>query len=392
MEETTPGMPREKLEKFLARLKEGIDFGNLFQDMREKCYRPIGYSIDPRNGAEIIFSKSRVKRPSIFDGKRSCALCEGDENEILPFIMAQQLSSGAYAFVNENKYAFLNPDGNPTYPGRVFNDDKDLLRGGNFLVWPTTEHKEIHELPYKDHEVAFNLMRDLEEILLSGRFKTKNEPFGFVSVQIIKNTGSLIPGAHGHGPYQVTCSNKFVKRINEDISYLGREGRSFIQFLDEDITSAMQVKDYGTMKLATHKYSRRPLEALIYPKDMDIQTLSDLDDNQIADLARVTSDVSFALSLLMPAMGLTFDYSFAFHTGPIGTMYIEVFPSSQRPGGFERLGRYVYQGTPHQSAEIYRNFLEIFGKGKIITRYDLDSKDPDVLNYINRQFIQPVVK
>lgn len=384
--QSTPGMPREKLEIFLGRLGKGVNFRNVFQDMREGCYRPAGYSIDPRSGAEIIFSKSREKRPSIFEGKRSCAVCEGDDNEILPFIMAQELSSGAYAFVNENKYAFLNPDGNPTYPGGVpDNDDKSPLRGGNFLVWPTTDHREIHELPYEDHAISFKLIRELERKLLDEKFE---EDFGFKSLQIIKNTGSLIPGAHGHGPYQVTCSNKFVKRITEDISYLAREGRSFIQFLDEDITKSMQISDYGTMKLAVHRFTRRPLEAIIYPKDTKVQSVEELDDTQIMDLSRVTSDVSYALSLLMPARGTSFDYSFAFHTGPIGTMYIEVFPSSQRPGGFERLGRYVHQGTPDQSAEMYKRFFKIFLKGSIRSRYSLDP-NKEVLDYIEKEIISP---
>jgi galactose-1-phosphate uridylyltransferase len=389
MENNPPGMPKEKLEMFLARLNKGINFRNVFQDMREGCYRPAGYSIDPRNGAEIIFSKSREKRPSIFDGKKPCAICEGDDNEILPFIMAQKLSSGAYAFVNENKYAFLNPDGNPTYPGRVpDNDDKTPLRGGNFLVWPTTDHMEIHELSYEDHAISFKLIGELEQKLLIEKFE---EDFGFKSIQIIKNIGSLIPGAHGHGPYQVTCSNKFVKRIAEDINYLAREGKSFIQFLDEDITSAMQVRDYGTMKLATHRFTKRALEAIIYPKDMKVQSVGDLNDEQIRDLARVTSDVSYALSLLMPARGNPFDYSFAFHTGPIGTMYVEVFPCSQRPGGFERLGRYVYQGTPDQSAEMYRRFFNIFLKGSIKSRYSLDP-NKEVLNYVAKEIIGPAMK
>ena len=188
-------------------------------------------------------------------------------------------------------------------------------------------------------------------------------------------------------------SNRFVRKINNDIRFLEKEDMSFVQFIDRDICEnpALLIKDYGTMRLAVHRFVRRPLEVVIYPKDMHVQALSDLDDNQIADLARVTSDVSFALSLLMPAMKRDFDYSFGFHTGPIGTMYIEVYPSSQRQGGFERLGRYIHQGTPHQSAEIYRSFLDILGKGRIITRYDLDSKDPDVLRYVYDQFVKPAL-
>lgn len=383
-ENTAPGMPKEKLEKFLSRLQDGVDFKDIFQLMRAHCNRPAGYSIDPRNGTEIIFSTSREKRPSTYDGKRKCPICEGDEEEILPFIMAQRLSNGAYAFVNENKYAFLNPDGNPVFPGRVRVEDDNILRGGNFLIWPTTEHKEIHELPYEDHSIAIKLIRELEQKILCGPFEEK-----FKSIQIIKNIGSAIPGTHVHGPYQATCSNKFVKRITEDISFLAREGLSFIEFLDEDIPDSLQIRDYKTMKLATHRFVRRSLEAIIYPKDKHVQELGDLSNEQVYDLARALSDVSFSLSLLMPAKGINFDCSFAFHTGPVGTMYVEVFPSSQRPGGFERLGRYVHQGTPYQTAEIYRRFLDTFGPGRIITRYDLDLNDLDVLRYVNQEFIKP---
>ncbi|MDP2925307.1 MAG: hypothetical protein Q8N99_02970 [Nanoarchaeota archaeon] len=105
------GMPKDKLEKFLARLRGEASFEDIFQEIRKRCYRPEGYAIDPRTGSQVVFSKSREKRPDIYGGKSPCIICNGDEEEIPPFVMAKRLSSGAYAFVNENKYAFLNPDG-----------------------------------------------------------------------------------------------------------------------------------------------------------------------------------------------------------------------------------------------------------------------------------------
>ncbi|VVB78839.1 Uncharacterised protein [uncultured archaeon] len=384
------GMPKEKLEMFLTKLNGGVDFRQIFQNVRKDCYRPGGFSIDPRTGDEIIFSTSRDKRPTTYNGEK-CVICKGEESEILPFLMAQKLSSGAYSFVNENKYAFLNPDGVFLLGGKGRKEDDGIpLRGGNFLVWPTTEHKEIYEIPYEDHAVSFHLMRKLEGIFLSGVFE---EISGRESVQVIKNSGSSIPGSHVHGPYQVTCSNRNLRKINDDIKFMKREGISFAEFLDKDCEPLLQIADYDTMKLAVHKYSRRPLEAVIYPKDKNVEVFGDLNDKQLTDLARVTSDVSFALSFLMPAMKRSFDYSFGFHIGKgIGTMYVEVFPSSQRPGGFERLGRYICQGTPPQTAAIYRNFLNVLAKGNIITRYDLDPTDEYTINYINRQFIQPALK
>ncbi|MDP2925308.1 MAG: hypothetical protein Q8N99_02975 [Nanoarchaeota archaeon] len=230
-------------------------------------------------------------------------------------------------------------------------------------------------------------MNELEEKILSETFE---EDFGFVCVQVIKNIGTSIPGAHVHGPYQVACMNMFPKRINDDINFLIDKKVSFIRDFDIKNPEHLKVKDYGTMILAVPYFMKRPLEAIIYPKDFSVQWLRDLSKEQRLDLAKVTSDVSYALSLLMPARGNVFDYNFVFHTGPIGTMYIEIFPSSQRPGGFERVGLYVCQGIPVNSAEIYRRCFEIYMQEHPGKRFNLEPSQV-VIDEIKKEIIDYVV-
>ena len=75
------------------------------------------------------------------------------------------------------------------------------------------------------------------------------------------------------------------------------------------------------------------------------------------DFSRAAIDVTRALHKIMPGMGREFAYNFVFHTGNIGTMYLEVLPYTQEDGGYEKAGLNVCLMLPEDCTKIYREYL-----------------------------------
>jgi hypothetical protein len=74
-------------------------------------------------------------------------------------------------------------------------------------------------------------------------------------------------------------------------------------------------------------------------------------------MAEALREMTGALALLMDLRRVGFDYNIAFHTGPVGLLYIEILPYSQPLGGFEHLGHYLCQEEPASAARAYRKVL-----------------------------------
>lgn len=302
--------------------------------------KPSSFAYDPRNGFITVFSPKRSHRPKDVQKQdegiaKPCPICSGNTT---PILAVKELSNGAYAFVNENLYPFLHPEGieniNPS--------NKDRLVGGHFLIWPTSEHKDIHQISYEDHAKTLEFISEFEANLSKGFY-----------MQVIKNTGKLVGNSLEHGHYQVAIMNMPAGRIMQDMAFLASRGHSFVEFLANNTPGNLEVGDYGSVKAVIPYFMRRPLEIIIHPKDFKKEKL----EPEIArDFARAISDTAFSLSLLMPTMGREFAYNIEFHNGPIGTCYAEILPYTQEDGGYERIGLYVCQSLPKISAKVYRDF------------------------------------
>lgn len=344
--ETGIKMPlsKEKLEELLIKSENPIKDAVKYYE--ENCIMPESYARDPRNGAITIFCPNRCKRPDNYNGneikprgdQKSCPICEGNTS---PVLMTKPLPSGAYAFINENIYPFLNPEGTPN------NKDTPSISGINLLLWPTNEHKDIQEMSPEDHAVSFEMLGELESIL-----KNKHK-----HVQIIKNTGKAVGGSIEHGHYQIAGLSFYPKKIEEDILFLNEGGISFAQYMLNQTPQELKIKEYSSAVVLTPYFMRRPLDALIIPKNPLLDSVRKMDKQQILDFARATSDIASALSNIMPRMKKEFAYNFVFHTGPLGTMYIEVLPYTQEEGGFEKSGLNVCQSSPEISTELYKPYF-----------------------------------
>ncbi len=347
-------MSKETLENLFVKDKysfEGISgIIRTQKEMEKDMSEP--FAIDPRNNTITIFCPTRMKRPNNYsnvssnDENGECPICQG---KTTPIIAYRELKDGSYAFVNENLFPILNPDGT-----RESTNLQQGIYGIHLLVWPTTQHKDIHELSPEAHAVCFELMADLESRLQA---TADRNVFPAGHFQVIKNTGKAVGGSLSHGHYQVGFMNKLPRKIEDDKRFLEEQGESFAQYLLRENTGQLQIKDYDSVVSITPSFMRRPLDAIICPKDTNVQLLGELNGSQYFDFARATSEAASALSVLMPKMGREFAYNLVFHTGPIGTMYIEVLPYTQEEGGFEKAGLNVCQNSPEISTRLYREAI-----------------------------------
>jgi galactose-1-phosphate uridylyltransferase len=341
-------MSEEKFQRYLVRKPKSID--EAFTWIRNNCVKSDSYAVDPRDDSVTIFCSARNKRPNGYvnsNGEKQnteapCPLCD-ESIETTPIILSRKLRKGVYAFVNENLYPFLTPQGSRDMIG------DGIVRGAHFLIWPTTEHRDIHEISYRDHVVSFELMADLESRLIES---------GLEHVQFIKNTGKVVGGSVEHGHYQAAGMNVFPMRIQNDVDFLEKSKESFVKYLSRENPKDFKLKDYGSVSLVVPYFMRRPFNAIIYPNDFSVNSLRDLGKEQRKDFARATSDIANVLSRLMPSIEKEFAYNFVFHTGPIGTMYIEVLPYTQGEGGFEKAGLSVCQSNPEIAVREYRQYKQ----------------------------------
>ena len=305
------------------------------------------FVIDPRTNEIVVYSPNRACRKENHDNPDDCPICIGNTT---PVLLTKEFEDGSYCFANINSNPFLNPDGKG-------------LRGANFLVWPSTKHKDIHEISYEDHTVCLELIAELEYNLYTTSefdgipaFQKNTRKYGHV--QIIKNKGKAVGGSLEHGHYQLAFINKLPRKIQQDKEFLEQRGVSFAQYMLNENPKELQIKDYDSAVLITPYLMRRPLEALLIPKNTTKNYLHSNEKDELKNLARALTDITNTLSRTMPGIGKDFAYNLVFHTGPIGTMYIEILPYTQEEGGFEKSGLSVCQSNPRLSTEMYKRFLE----------------------------------
>lgn len=378
---------QENLQKIIDACENPVDFEEVMFSVRQhENIRPQAYAIDPRNGALSLFCPGRTKRPDVYSGRDVCSVCEGD---IPPVFLARKLPSSAYAFVTQNRFSFLNPDLTDD-----FYKQYGKLTGVNFLIWPTTEHKEIYEITYEDLAVSFDLIGEIEKRIKEYRTRTIKEAM-YKHVLVIKNAGGSEISSQMHAQYQVAGIKietgkkghhwMWPKMMHEDEKFYRKNLMSFARYARDIVEDrpGLLVRDYGDAMLAVHPFMRRPLEAIIYPSS-EVENICDLTQCQRLAIAKASADVASALTHIMPAMGKLIEYSFVFHNTGKG-LYIEVLPATQRPGGYERARVYVNESNPGLSAEIYKRFF-----GNFPPKHDMPRAiDPSAsIEYIKKEVLR----
>lgn len=372
---------------------------------------PEGYcTFDPRNGIRVTYSLSRTTRPhdnAPQEGRdpclgdratqassaktrlfpmatpEQCFVCRG---ETTPAVDVVPLSSG-FTFINENLFPMLlgHRNGAPELNGSWVERSRDAeLSGGpparspdrrgssdaaffgtgpalghHWLQWTSSDHyADYHNMPPDDIAVGLERLGHLEEKVLhspeSGMPRRADGHYGHFGV--IKNVGRLIGGSVSHGHQQMIHTNILPQRIEQDAEFMIRTGKSLAAFLLETNPRRLLIRDFAECVALVPYFAKRPLEAMILPKQ-NRQNLHELRSSEIAALAAALRTVCSCVVDLMVEMGREVAYNLVFHTGPIGRLYVEMLPWTQEIGGYEQLGIYVSQASPLITAEAFQRRL-----------------------------------
>ncbi len=332
-------------------------------------YQPDPHAAhDPRSDLWISYSESRRTRPlsagsttqaddALLSGSdaeagrdlTSCIVCDC---RLTPVVDMAPLCKDHRTFITPNLFPMVYPFEPAQAEGN---------RGIHLLQWCSTLHEaDLHNMCSHDLEVVFARLATLEEFLLHGKAagypRSGEDHAGFVA--IMKNRGFKVGGSVEHGHQQVAHLSVLPRRIAEDRDFLEKEGIAFANHLRKAARPDLIVAEYpGGVSAIVSPFMRRPLEAVIVPPRDAGEHLHHLDQAALNGLAAALREMTGALSLLMEQRNLSFDYNLAFHTGPVGLLYVEILPYTQPYGGFEHLGHYLCQDSPAAVARVYRDVL-----------------------------------
>ena len=319
---------------------------------------------DPRSDIWISRSESRRSRPlsgaagddnggeaSCEDGREvtSCIVCDC---RLTPAVDVTSLTEGHSTFATPNLYPMVYP-----FPPAECGGG----RGLHLIQWCSTEHDaDLHNMSWQDMETVIERLAALEEFLLHGEgagFPGTGEGHtGFAA--LMKNRGLKVGGSVEHGHQQIAHLSVLPRALAADADYLGRNGQPYAAALRKAAGAPLTVAEFpGGVSAVAAPWMRRPLEVAILPADGAGAFLHHLADESLKGIAEALRVITGALQLLMELRGMSFDYNLAFHTGPVGLLYIEVLPWTQPYGGFEHLGHYLCQETPATSVRHWRNTL-----------------------------------
>ncbi len=344
------------------------DLENVVQNSGAELYQPDpAASQDPRSDLWISYSEARRTRP-LSAGVRaqpdespstdetesgrditSCIVCEC---RLTPVVDMAPLCKDHRTFITPNLFPMVYP----FPPGRAEGN-----RGVHLLQWCSTLHDaDLHNMCSHDLEVVFARLAALEKFLLhseaAGFPRSAGDHSGYAA--IMKNRGFKVGGSVEHGHQQIAHLSVLPRRIAEDRDFKAKEGAAFADHLRAAARPDLVVAEFpGGVSALISPFMRRPLEAVIVPPRGAGEYLHHLDHDVLKGLATAMREMTGALNLLMEQRNLSFDYNLAFHTGPVGLLYVEILPYTQPYGGFEHLGHYLCQDSPQATARVYRDVL-----------------------------------
>ena len=334
------------------------------------------FQVDPRDGTLITYNSARSRRPhdnvvksreEAVVPEKPCPICEGNTTGVID---VTPLSEG-FTFINKNLFPVLFPVRSGS---KTKNREDTMPKGGeayglHLLQWTSSYHgKDWQNMPLADRVVVMERLAALERKLLfesenlmpdAEPWNDHNEAHGFVSV--IKNFGSLVGGSLVHGHQQIAFSNIMPRKFHNNLNFLRRHDRYFTEFLLQENSDELIVKDYGEAVLVVPYFMRRPYDMLLVVKDVGKKYLCELTPAEIAAFAEGWCDAIGAMLDVMEIIGKEPAYNVTVNNGPGAGIYVEFLPYTQETGGLEHLGLWVCQDNPRNVAAHLRETIRPAG-------------------------------
>jgi galactose-1-phosphate uridylyltransferase len=328
-------------------------------------YKPESiFQIDPRNGELIVYNASRANRPhsdsiQIEEKKKIdefCPICNGNTTGIMDIAA---LSEG-FTFINKNMFPIFFP-----FEEGSGKNMESVSFGLHFLQWTSSHHnQDWHNIPFKDAKIVLSRLAALEKKLLldsSGFMPTSvsevenKVTYGYVS--IIKNYGKSAGCSLSHGHQQIVTSNIMPKQIYNNWNYYTRTNQNFTEFLLHENPEELIVKDYGSAVLVVPFFMRRPFDMFLILKDHSKKFLHDLNEEELNAVCLAWQEATKVMLQILKSLNKEEAYNITINNGPGAGLYFEFLPFIQLLGGYEKIGLWVCQESPHVAAETLRSFI-----------------------------------
>lgn len=330
-----------------------------------ELYLPDGYHrVDPRSDDRVVFNQARARRPHDNQPRQEpteCLVCSGRITRIVDLADL----TGGFTFINKNLFPILHPRTPPEVP------QPQRCVGLHFLQWTSSLHeRDWHDMPLADRCTVLGRLACLEQTLLHGArtdprmsenraWGDEHDTAGYVG--IIKNYGHLVGGSIEHGHQQIGLSNVMPRRFLDNLRFEQRCGETYARHILRENPADLVVADYGPAVLLVPHFMRRPYDMQLVLRDPGRRYLFQLDDDELAAVARGWGDAIAAIREVMPAMGRQTAYNVVTHNGPGAGLYFELLPYTQETGGFEHLGLIMCQGSPALAARQLREIIACRG-------------------------------
>ncbi len=361
------------------RERERID-GASAKELVELFERELGAStalpdgqlqIDPRSGERVLFNSGRSKRPHDNELKgggegeaellsRPCVICGGKSTGILD---VAELSEGV-TFINKNLYPVLFPRAREDLGVSAIAGD--AVHGLHLLQWTSSiHHLDWHNMPQGDCETVLRRLAALEGALLHGGYEAMPDnaaTFGDAEgrrgyVGIVKNYGALVGGSLIHGHQQIAYCNIMPRRLADNWRFEEAWGERYADYILRETPEVLRLRDYGAATLLTPYYMRRPFDMQLVLHDTSKRYLCELDDAEVAAVARAFREAIQLIREVMPRIGRKLAYNVIVHNGPGAGLYVDFLPYTQEVGGYEHLGLVLCQADPTETAKTAREIL-----------------------------------
>jgi galactose-1-phosphate uridylyltransferase len=358
----TPSLEKTSFSELLDKLTHDANVAP--QTSEDLC------QLDPRDGTMIIYAEHRAKRPNEHENKPSdsthtkhCPICHGELTAIIDY---SELSEG-FSFISQNRYPVLYPRGhteNLHLKPPLYEDPDHLGRaafGLHLLQWTSSIHQnDWHNMPTDDLFITIKRLAALEDKLLFSEQNympiscERDGARGYLT--IIKNYGPDAGASLNHGHQQIAYSNIMPQRTFNNARFFERHNKTFCSYMREHNPENLTVALEGLATIMVPYYMRRPYNLMIL-LNTKYSHLSKQTNEQLFSLTRAIQKVIKTFHLLLPSLGKSISFNMAIHTGPRCELYIEFFPVVQALGGYERIGLWISQLTPHAAAS---HFKEIY--------------------------------
>jgi UDPglucose--hexose-1-phosphate uridylyltransferase len=303
-------------------------------------------------GKEVIISTTRAKRTDglfgkAVKGKKShCPFCPGHEDRTEKTILALPDEKKWQVRIFNNKFPVLKDKSFRSmgkYPYFSFTP-----RGQHEIMIETRSHnKEYEDMTVKNLALALRALKIRYEQLMC--MKDINY------VTIFKNKGEEAGASLRHTHTQIIASPIFPEVISKEMdeaeTYFKKEKKcGFCTMVEQEMKRDERVVDYNAGWVCVTPYaSYWPFELSFIPR-RHFSELTDADEGELDDLARLMKNVFTALSKLFKDL----PYNMMYHNFPKSELWhfhIKVYPRLVTHAGFEFFGLNVNIMPPEEATK-----------------------------------------